>query len=444
MTRKRNPAEALCFWALVLTWPFYGVGALYIVGPVLGWSLLGMVTVSAYLGPAMRADLRIAGPIPLIVWSWIAGILAMLVVLWIGHLDWDLGTAETIKSSIGWAKGWALAALFPLAGAVLPIRREPLIRAMCVVGLHTLILLPFLVAAAFIHLPSSLFVSPLSVIGGPGPEYFEVFLYTVDPETLTPRWQFYLPWSPFAGLIGVTVVLFALEERKRAWTVCGVLAGVAMIVLSSSRMSVIALVVCVAIPRIAPLFRLPATWLVSTVAATSMAVFGNAALGLVETSMSAFKSARVSSSRVRDTLQRIAFDRWRREAPLFGHGAVERGPHIVEYMPIGSHHTWFGLLYVKGLFGLLSLLAPMVYQFGLTMLDATRHSRGRLPFGIMLLMVQLTFGENMEIETYMFWPAFMILGIHAREAMLAGRAARVARAASPVAGPLDFGQAAPA
>ena len=419
MTRKRNPAESLCFWTISLTWPFYAIGALYIVGPVVGWVLFAMVALSLYLGPAMRRDLRAAGPVPAAMWVWIIGALIMLVVLWVGHLNWGLGTGEMIKSSIGWAKGWALAALFPLAGAVLPIRRRPLIRAMCICGLCTLALLPFLLVSPFLHLPSQIFRSPLSAVGGPGPEYFTVYLYTVDPETNTPRWQFYAPWSPFAGLIGVAVVIFALEERNRRWLIAGVLAGLAMIILSSSRMSLIGVVVCVAFPRIAPLVRLPVTWLASTVAATSMAVFGNAALGLVQNSMAAFKGARVSSSRVRDTLQRIAFDRWRREAPLFGHGAVERGPHIVEFMPIGSHHTWFGLLYVKGLIGMLSLLVPMAFQFWLTMVDATRGSRGRLPFGIMLLLLQLTFGENLEIEVYLFWPAFVMLGIHAREMITA-------------------------
>ena len=32
---------------------------------------------------------------------------------------------------------------------------------------------------------------------------------------------------------------------------------------------------------------------------------------------------------------------------------VERGPHLVEFMPIGSHHTWYSLLFVKGSSGAL-------------------------------------------------------------------------------------------
>jgi len=157
-----------------------------------------------------------------------------------------------------------------------------------------------------------------------------------------------------------------------------------------------------------------------------MAVFGQAALDAISNSMHAFKAARVSSSRVRDALQRIAYDRWGREAPLFGHGAVERGPHVVEYMPIGSHHTWFGLLYVKGLAGVMSLMLPMVHQFLFTMLDSAKSSRGRLPFGLMLSFVIQSFGENLEIEVYLFWPCFMILGIHAREVELE----RLARASA--------------
>ena len=43
----------------------------------------------------------------------------VLVALWAGHMNWGLGVGKTIKSTIGWAKGWALLALFPAAGAIL-------------------------------------------------------------------------------------------------------------------------------------------------------------------------------------------------------------------------------------------------------------------------------------------------------------------------------------
>ncbi|MGB7431414.1 MAG: hypothetical protein WA921_02980 [Ahrensia sp.] len=412
---RRNPAETLVYKTITWTWFFYALGALYIVGPVLAWIIAGIAALALYLGPAMRADLRPTGPVPFLVWLWFGGMAVMLVALWGGHINWDLGTGKTIKSTIGWAKGWALLPLFMFAGAVLPISREIVIRAQCVVGLWTLIFLPILFVAPLIGLPEKLYVSPLKAAGGPGPEYFSVYLYTLDPSSWTPRWQFYAPWSPFAGLLGSLMVVFALEEKNRKWLVFGVLGGLAMIFLSKSRMSLVALVVCTVTPRLMPLVARSVGWQIAAAATASLAVIGTALLQFATDSVAAFKGARADSSRVRDALQRIAYERWQTEAVWFGHGTVEPGPHLVEYMPIGSHHTWFGLLFVKGLVGFFALAIPMVIHAITIVFDTIFNRRGQLPMAIMLSFGILTFGENIEIETYLLWPAILILGIHIRE-----------------------------
>lgn len=421
--RPENPAEALVWKAMVWTWPFYFLGALYIVGPVLAWVIGALAGLSLYLGPAIRADLRATGSPPPVIWAWAAGMLAMLVTLWIGHLGWSLGTNLTIKSTVGWAKGWALLALFPLAGAVLPIRRAVLVRAHCIVGLWTLALAPLMLAAPYLGLPERIFTSPLKAVGGPGPEYFSVFLYTFDPSSWTPRWQFYAPWSPFAALLGVIMVLFALEDPSPRWRRIGIAAGVLMIVASKSRMGLVGLAACTVGPRMMPLLLRGWAWQAAAALTASLAVFGPALARLAGDAVRGFKGARADSTRVRETLQRIAAERWRDEAPWFGHGTVQPGPHIVEYMPIGSHHTWFGLLFVKGLAGFLALLIPLLWQTALAMQDAARGPRGRLPFGILMTIVLLSFGENLEIEAYMLWPGLIVLGIHARELHEDGKAA---------------------
>ena len=56
-------------------------------------------------------------------------------------LDYDLPTSKLIKSSIGWAKGCALLALYPLAGC-LPIRPQIIYRGVCIIGFQTFLLLP--------------------------------------------------------------------------------------------------------------------------------------------------------------------------------------------------------------------------------------------------------------------------------------------------------------
>ncbi|MGV2114540.1 hypothetical protein ACQZ46_25215 [Agrobacterium salinitolerans] len=346
--------------------------------------------------------------------------LMMLVALWSAYAGWDLGAAGAIKSTIGWAKGWALLAIFPFVGAVLQIRREVLIRGQCIIGFWTILALPMMLAAFYVGLPAKLYVSPLQAAGGPGPEYFSIYFYTIDPSNGMPRWQFYAPWSPFAGLLGVVMVVFAVEDRKLFWKICGIAGGIAMIWFSRSRMSLVGLTLCLAIPRLLPLVVYSRTWKLATAFSTSMAVFGGAALALVNGSVDAFKSARMDSTRVRAALQRIAYDRWS-EAIWTGHGAVEPGPHLVEHMPIGSHHTWYGLLFVKGIVGLLALAIPLTLQLIVSVADAVRSPRGRLPLAIVLNLIVLTFGENIEIEAYLLWPALMLLGIHLRE-MAAGSA----------------------
>lgn len=401
--------------AMTWTWPFYSVGALYVVGPVLAWLLAMLAGLSLYLGPAVRADLRATGPIPTIIWVWMVGMFVMLIALWGGHYTWGLGTGGTIKSSIGWAKGWALMALFPLVGAVLPIRREILIRGQCVVGAWILVLAPLLLIAPSIGLPQKIFVSPLKAVGGPGPEYFSVYLYTIDPSNGAPRWQFYAPWSPFAALLGVIMIMFALEEKNRRWMLAGLGGGVLMILASKSRMGLVGLVACTIGPRMLPMMGKVWAWYVATAVTASLAVFGDALMRGINDGIAQFKGARADSTRVRETLQRIAYERWQNEAPWFGHGRVEPGPHIVEFMPIGSHHTWYGLLFVKGFIGFLALLVPMVWHLALTLADAVQNPRGRLPMGILMTMVLLSMGENIEIEAYMLWPGLVLLGIHARE-----------------------------
>lgn len=410
-----NLVERVIYYAITYTWPIYVLGALYILGPVLAWVLGAVAILALYLGPAMRTDLRATGPVPWIIWLWFLGMAILLIVLWIGHVNWRFGLVSTVKSTIGWAKGWALLALFPLIGAVLPIRREVLVRGQSVLGLWILCLLPLFLIAPIIGLPQQLFTSPLKAVGGPGPEYFTTYLYTRAHGSGAPRWQFYAPWSPFAGLLGVVMVLFSLEEKNRKWMLAGILGGMAMVLMSRSRMGLIALPVCVFAPRMLPMIGHAWAWMFGSVLAGSMAVLFAPLRQRVENSIEAISNMRAGSSRVRETLQRIAVERWETEAVWFGHGRVAPGSHLVEYMPIGSHHTWIGLLFVKGLVGLFALAVPFFIHLALIAKDAIYHPRGRLPLGLMMVLLILSLGENIEIEVYLLWPALVALGIHARQ-----------------------------
>ena len=404
-----NSEERLIWWAIVGAWGFYAIGALYLVGPALAIVLLSIYAWRHYAAP-MRPAAR-PRPIPVGVWVWIAGMAAMLLALLVAHVAEDLGLAKTTKSSVGWLKGWGLMALFPLAGACLNIRPALIVRATGIFAKQTLVLIPILIAAAMVHLPSRLFVSPLQAVGGPGPEFFAVYLYIVDPASGAARWQFIAPWAPAAGMLSSMICILAFFETDKRYRYIGFVVGIAMALMTKSRMAMVFLVLVP--PLVWTLARIsrPRVLWVSAVLTTLTGAVGSFLAGIVFDAIAAFKGARADSTRVREALGRIAVDRWWDEAPIWGHGIVVRGGHNVEFMPIGSHHTWYGLLYVKGAVGALALALPIVWTIVEMMLLAQVSAIGRMGLSICLMLVFYSFGENLEILSYLFWPSSVLLGI---------------------------------
>lgn len=408
-----NAAEHLIAFTIGGSYWLWLVGGLYMAGPLLGWALAFMAVRACYLAPALPEAER-PGRLPIQIWAWLLGMAAMLLILLVAHAQFGLGGAQTVKSAVGWAKGWALLGLFTFAGYVLPIRLSVLARAVCRLGRQTLILMPMFLAAPFLHLPSILWTSPLKVLGGASDEFFAVVLYTIDPELGTPRWQFFAPWAPAAGMVAMIHFLIAREERSAPWRWTGYTASVLIALLSQSRMALVALAIVIPLTLLAGKLGKAHTWFAFAPVTLVVSWLLPQLAALSEQASSSFSGARASSSRVRAALGRIAVERWQHEAYWFGHGIVERGPHLVEYMPIGSHHSWYGLLYVKGLLGLIALGIPMVSSLIGCVVAAGRGRYGRLALSMSLTLWLYSFGENLEVLVYISWPALLALGIGLR------------------------------
>ena len=406
---RQSAAEKIVATSIKATWLLWFIGGLYVAGPVLGWVLFGMAVWRYYSAPNLPPEQR-PPVVPLIVWLWMLGMAAMLVALWAGHSNFSLGTGQTIKSTIGWAKGWALIALFIFVGATMRIRPEVIYRAMCQLGKQTLWLLPLFIAAPFVGLPETLWVSPLKAIGGPGPEYFATVLYTIEPGVGTPRWQFMAPWSPAAGMVAVIYILCAIEERDIKLKIIGIAGGLAIALLSQSRLALVALAVVWPLAHGFAMIRRPALWFAAAPLSLGVGLFAVSLMEKLIDFQAQFAGARADSSRVRAALGRIAVERWRNEAPIFGHGVVERGPHLVEYMPIGSHHSWYGLLFVKGIVGLFSLAIPLIATLAVLAVRASAYPHARVGLSMAIVLGLYTFGENLEILAYLFWPALILIG----------------------------------
>ena len=412
---SRAPEDYIAGFALTATWFVYLFGGLYVLGPVLGVGLTGLVFARLYLsGEAIQT--RSVKPIPSGVWVWIGGMLVMLLALEVGHMNQNMGLGQTIKSTIGWAKGWALLALFPLIGACLQIKLDTVIRAAGWVALGSLLLTPIFMVAPMVGLPERIFVSPLKLVGGPGPEFFAVQLYSYEPTDGSTRLRYFTPWSPAAGMIGNMYLIFALSDKRKFWKWMGILSALAMIVTSKSRLALAAALFIWPVVIAVGESRRPLMWFTATTGLLLLTPLAQPILDWLDSTLNSVKSMRADSTRVRELLGDIAIERWWNEAPIWGHGIVERGPHVVEYMPIGSHHTWYGLLFVKGAVGAVALAIPLAWSLiEFALLAVTRSKAGRIAFGMVLLMAFYSIGENLEILAYLIWPGLLVMGIAARE-----------------------------
>lgn len=412
---SRAPEDLIVAVALASTWFVYLFGGLYVLGPVLGVGLTGLLFARVYLKSDAVAT-RAVPTIPGGVWVWIAGMLVMLLALEVGHMNQNLGLGQTIKSTIGWAKGWALLALFPLIGACMNVRIETIIRAAGWVALGNLLLTPVFLAAPMVGLPQVLFVSPLKIVGGPGPEFFAVQLYSIEPTDGSTRLRYFTPWSPAAGMIGNMYLIFALSDKRKFWKYMGILSALAMIWTCKARLAIAAALFIWPVVIAVGETKRPAMWFAATLGLLMLTPMAQGILDWVDATLNSVKSMRADSTRVRELLGDIAIDRWWNEAPIWGHGVVERGPHAVEYMPIGSHHTWFGLLFVKGVVGAIALAIPLVWSMiEFALLAVARSNAGRIAFGMVLLLSFYTIGENLEILSYLIWPGLIVMGIAAKE-----------------------------
>ena len=404
-----NFPERIIWYSIIGTYGFYLIGGLYIVGSVIGWILL------IYLGKKLWNQTQATPPderitIPLTTWIWIGGMLVMELALIAGHFNFNLSPSLVIKSSIGWAKGWALLAVFPLVG-VLKIRPQLLWRAACIVCFQTLLFSPIFILAYLVHLPEMPYVSPLRIVGGPSDEFFAFRLYEIDPSNGFPRWRLFTPWAPALGFMANVYFFMALQETNKKWRWIGIAGSIFMCVISASRLALLSITVVFLLTKVLTNLARPVVLIALGFGSFIGSLITTTIFKSYETFQQKFTDARPESSKVRETLAEIALDRSSNEAPVWGHGVVEQGPHLVEYMPIGSHHTWYGLLFVKGFVGVFALAFPMLCSFLDLLVKAQKSETAKVGLSMTLILFLYTFGENLEILSYLYWPGLVIMGM---------------------------------
>ncbi|MBB6523065.1 O-antigen ligase family protein [Pseudoteredinibacter isoporae] len=397
--------ERVIVLALLATWPAYLGGLLYVLGSMIAWLLLGLVLLRSLIEG--NVVFYRTSPLSLL---WIFAMAIMLLCLWYAHIDWELGAGKTIKSSFGWAKGWALFALFIFLGSILPLNLSRISRACCWVASMGAAYAFISIVAYALSLPQSLFISPLQFMGGGGPEFFDVRLYGINPETGWPRWFFYAPWAPAAGLVASLLLMICAREHNLIIRSIGIASCTLMIILCQSRVAWLLLLLIFPVYFFARLTAQRWIYVLMGALVPVFILFSVEIFEILNTTMDNIKNSRPDSTRVRAELAQIALQSWESDAYLFGHGIVIAGPKSVEFMPIGSHHSWYGLLYVKGLVGLLAFATPLILSLLYLFWRANAHPDIATGFALVVILCVYSFTENLEILAYLIWPALLWIG----------------------------------
>ena len=105
----------------------------------------------------------------------------------------------------------------------------------------------------------------------------------------------------------------------------------------------------------------------------------------------------------------------------FAHGlGLFRGPAIVERFR-GTNNCTGGFIAGADQHGF--QLVPLLWTFVEMLLLAQVSALGRLGLAVTVILFFFSFGENLEILAYLFWPGLVVLGAGFAEAERLGRPA---------------------
>lgn len=410
--KPQNFEEGLIWYSLISTYGLYALALIYPANFILGWVLFFYLCKRYWIQTkATPADQRI--DVPWLTWMWVAAMIVMAIATLAGCIDFELETVEIVKALLRWCTEWALIALFISSGC-LNIRPQLIYRAVCIVCLQSLILIPICYMAYLIHLPSLLYTSPINKFTPGSQIYYNIFFYGIEAGTNEVRLFLFAPWGPALGVTSIIYFFLALQETNNKWRWIGIVGSVAMCLVSVSRQAIISLPLLIILVWALTNFARPTVQFIAGFTSFLAGILGTLLLSAAEDFWDAFKGFRPGSSRFHEVLGRIALQRWH-EAPIWGHGIQEKGPRLIASHPIGSNHTWFGLLFVKGLVGFVAFLVPMLCSFIDLLIKAQKSVTAKVALSVLLTIFLFSFNDNQEVIFYLYWPGLVIMGIAFKE-----------------------------
>ncbi|AFY65463.1 O-antigen ligase [Geitlerinema sp. PCC 7407] len=405
----RSFEEAVVWYTIIGMNVLYFMGLPFILVPVMSWILFGrLVWLLWCQSDATPPEERIH--IPLSLWLWTAGILVIGVALVMGHFDWGYGLGRTIKSFVNFfLRTWAVLAILPLAGC-LKIRPQLIYRACCILAIQCigLIGVGFVMSLANVDMPLYT-VSLAAKIGGNGLRFYHVSFYVMEGSTA--RMKLFAPWPPALAFAGSVLLFLCWRERNQLLRFLGMFGSALMMWTSASRMGQVCLVAVPVLQFLLANVSRPWVQIGLGAGAFGGGLFSAQLYQAAKDFKAQLDGQRASSSHVREVLGELALYKWH-DAPIWGHGLLEsEGPEVVARMPIGSHHTWLGLLFAHGLVGFLGMGFSFAVGYITLIWKSQKSELAETALAVLLVMTLFSLGENLETLAYIYWPGLVVLGM---------------------------------
>jgi hypothetical protein len=131
--KPQNLPETLVWYYIIGTYVIYYLGAQYLFAPLLG-AFLMIYTFVRLWRQNEQTPLQERVAVPFVSWLWLVAMLVIEFSLIMGHLHFDLGVDQIVKSTMNrWIRTWFLFPMFLIAGS-LHIRPQLIYRAVCIPG----------------------------------------------------------------------------------------------------------------------------------------------------------------------------------------------------------------------------------------------------------------------------------------------------------------------
>ena len=239
-------------------------------------------------------------------------------------------------------------------------------------------------------------------------EYFFVHSMEMGTDVL-PRAVGFTPYATYGGFVGVVGLLSSgfQSDSKLSWL--GSLGWAVLVLASFARTSYIACIIALGI-----LFFLvvPFRLRVLTIAISCflVAAWMGDAMQLLRDGYYFVENLRPDSSAVRNELAFLGYGEWRYGGELLtGRGSTIEAGSVVKHMPVGTHGTLYSTLLIRGLLGLVIILAGAWLIF----VEVLRYPSSAVRNAVIACLGAIAVSavsENIEALCQYGWFAFLFVG----------------------------------